>query len=140
MSRHSERPRLLLTLLGVAVVQAVAIGALLLTPALDSRAAHPKPPQAQALSAPRVIEVSELDLLRDEAVLGGSWAAMQLVSTLLDNYERSHDGDDLFEAMQWMERDWPSGQYQDSGIATRVFERHCDHKVLRWHWLCNRGE
>jgi hypothetical protein len=65
---------------------------------------------------------------------------VQLVSTLLDNYERSHDSDDLFEAMLWMERGWPSVLYQDSGISTRVFERHCDHKVLRWHWLCDRGE
>jgi hypothetical protein len=81
-----------------------------------------------------------MDLLRDEAVLGDSWAGVQLVSTLLDNYERSHDSDDLFEAMLWMERGWPSVLYQDSGISTRVFERHCDHKVLRWHWLCDRGE
>jgi hypothetical protein len=140
MSRHFERPRLLLALLGFAIVQALAIGALLLTLALGSRAAPPQPPQAQALSSPRVIEVSELDSLRDDAALGGPWAGVQLVTALLDNYERAHDSDDLFEAMQWIERGWHHGQYQDLGIATRVFERHCDHKVLRWHWLCDRGE
>ena len=96
--------------------------------------------QVQALSAPKVIEPSELDSWRDEALLGGSWAGVQLVTALLDNYERSNDSDNLFEALQWMERSWHTDQYQDSGIATRVFERHCDHKVVRWHWLCDRGE
>lgn len=140
MSRHFERPRLVLALLGFAVIQALAIGALLLAPGMNSRAAQPKPLQAQALYVPRIVEPSELDSLRDEAVLGDSRAGVQLVNTLLANYERSHDSDDLFEAMQWMERGWPSGQYQDSGIPTRVYERYCDHKVLRWHWLCDLGE
>lgn len=150
MSSRFERPGLVRTLLGVAIVQALAIGALLLTPPQDSSAAHTKPPQAQmqmqaqaqaqALSAPKVIEPSELDSWRDEAVLGGSWAGVQLVTALLDNYERSNDSDNLFEALQWMERSWVAGHFQDAGIATRVFERHCDHKVVRWHWLCDQGE
>ena len=72
--------------------------------------------------------------------MGGSGASVQLVGALLDKYERSHDSDALFEAMLWIERGWSSGEYQGSGIATRIFERHCDHKVLRWHWLCDRGE
>jgi hypothetical protein len=140
MFKHFERHRLVLALLGFAIFQALVIGALLLSPALESRAAYLEPPQAQALSEPRIIERLELDSWRNEAVLGGSWASAHLVSALLDNYERSHDSDDLFEAMQWMERGWPSGLYQNSGIATRVFERHCGHKVLRWHWLCDQGE
>ena len=146
MSSRFERPGLVHSLLGVAVVQALAIGALLLTPAQDSRAAHTKSPQAQmqmqvqALSAPKVIEPSELDSWRDEALLGGSWAGVQLVTALLDNYERSNDSDNLFEALQWMERSWVTGHFQDAGIGTRVFERHCDHKVVRWHWLCDQGE
>jgi hypothetical protein len=140
MFRHFERPRLVFTLLGFAGVQAMVIGALLLRPALPSHAAHLEPPQAQALSTPRIVERSELDSWRDEAVMGNSWAATHLISALLDSYERSHDSDDLFEAVQWMERSWPSGLYQNSGIATRVFERYCDHKVLRWHWWCDHGE
>ena len=65
---------------------------------------------------------------------------MQLVGALLDRYERLHDSDDLYEAMQWLDRGWPAIPYQDSLLATRVFDRHCDHKVLRWHWMCDRGE
>ena len=134
------------TLLAVAVVQALAISAILLTPALGSRAAYRPLAQAQlheqpeTLSTARTIERPELDSWRDEAVLGGRWAGVQLVTALLDNYERGHDSDDLFEALQWMARSWHTGQYQDAGIATRVFERHCDHRVLRWHWLCDHGE
>lgn len=88
----------------------------------------------------RLMDISELDSWRNEAVLGGTWAGVQLVSALLDKYERTHESDDLLEAVLWMERGWSFGEYQNSGIATRVFERHCDHKVLRWHWVCDRGE
>ncbi|MCM2253880.1 MAG: hypothetical protein NDJ19_16075, partial [Ramlibacter sp.] len=63
-----------------------------------------------------------------------------LVVQLLDQYDRAGDVNDLFEAVQWMDRQWPAGSFQQSGLATRVFERYCDHKVLRWHWLCDTGE
>ena len=105
-------------------------------PAAATKGAVP----AQASVASRVMEMTELDSWRHEAVLGASWAGVQLVGALLDNYERSHDQNDLFEAVVWMERGWSSGEYQVSGLATRVFERHCENKVLRWHWLCDLGE
>ncbi|MDF2465121.1 MAG: hypothetical protein K0Q43_3356 [Ramlibacter sp.] len=85
-------------------------------------------------------EPSELDLLRDNATLGDPIAGIALVSQLLDRFERNGRGDDLYEAVQWMDRGWADGHYQSSGLPTRVYERHCGYGALRWHWLCDGGE
>jgi hypothetical protein len=42
--------------------------------------------------------------------------------------------------VQWIDRAWRAGYYQRTGLPTRIFERHCAHKVLRWHWLCDGEE
>lgn len=81
MFKHSERLRLALAVLGYFVVQALGIGALLLAPALHSRAADSRPPQAQVSSAPRTAERSEVDLWRDKAAPGGPWADVVPVAT-----------------------------------------------------------
>ena len=140
MSKPSERSRLALTLLCFGAVQALAIGALLLPPP-GAPGASPKSPQRLAAVAPReVFAPSPLDALRDEATLGDREAGPLLVTQLLDAYERTSDTDHLFEAVQWIDRGWSTGSYQQSGAATRVFERYCGHPVLRWHWLCDAGE
>lgn len=83
---------------------------------------------------------SELDALRDNATLGDPIAGIALVRQLLDNFERTGRGDDLYEAVQWMDRSWADGHFQTSGLPTRVFEQYCDYGALRWHWLCEAGE
>lgn len=81
MFKHSERLRLALAVLAYFVVQALGIGALLLAPALHSRAFHSGPAQAQVSSAPRTTERSEVDLWRDKAAPGGPWADLEPVAT-----------------------------------------------------------
>jgi hypothetical protein len=139
MSRPSDHSRLVRGLLGFAAVQAVAIAAMV-APALGSKQWIEAPPRSPAPIQRQLLPASELDILRDGATLGDRTAGPLLVTQLLDNYERTRDTDNLFEALHWIDRGWSAGVYQDSGLASRVFERHCDHKVLRWHWLCSAGE
>lgn len=91
--------------------------------------AHEYPPDAVAL-----------DVLREDTIMGEPRAGLALVGALLDRYESAGNHDDLYEAVQWMDRGWAHGHYQQSGLATRVFERHCTQGAMRWHWLCELGE
>jgi hypothetical protein len=153
MSPSSKHRRLIKSLLGFAAIQAVALAlaamlALTLhgpwargartptpvTPALETAPAIPKPAPAQILGP------SALDNLRVDTSIGDFDAGRLLVASLLDRYDGAGDMNDLFEAVQWIDRGWASGQYQQSGLATRIFERHCGQRVLRWHWLCDVGE
>lgn len=81
-----------------------------------------------------------LDVLREDTIMGEPRAGLALVGALLDRYESGGNNDDLYEAVQWMDRGWAHGHYQQSGLATRVFERHCTQGAMRWHWLCEMGE
>jgi len=81
-----------------------------------------------------------LDVLREDTSMGEPQAALTLVGALLDRYEGAGNDNDLSEAVQWMERGWAEGHYQQSGLASRVFERHCEIGAIRGHWLCDRGE
>lgn len=140
---------LVLTLAGLALTQTVANGVQVLqslshrpqtwSERIEMSAALASPaPDRAALDSLR--DATSLDSLRDAASLGDAFAESRLVTQLLDSYDRSRDSEDLLEAVQWMDRDWDSGAYQQSGLATRVFERYCGHRVLKWHWLCNAGE
>jgi hypothetical protein len=111
----------------------------LLAPVSTSRLPEQPAPVSTA-PLPELLTPAGLDRLREETIMGDPGAGRELVAMLLERYERAGDTDDLFEAVQWMDRGWASGDYQQSGLASRVFERHCGHKVLRWHWLCDRGE
>jgi hypothetical protein len=59
---------------------------------------------------------------------------------LLARYERVGESDDLYEAFQWISRDWSESSFQRDDIVQVALVRHCGHKVLRWHWLCVSGE
>jgi hypothetical protein len=140
MSTRSERVRLPRSLIGFGAVLALALVAVLV---LTLHGSSVGGAQAQAFtpSPPaRILPPSQLDLLRADATIGDLESGRLLITQLLDQYERAGDTDDLYEAVQWMDREWRAGYYQQSGLATRVFERHCGNKVLRWHWLCDRGE
>ena len=81
MFKQSKRLRLALALSVYFVVQALGIGAMLLAPALYSRAVHSRPPQSQVSSAPDIAERSEVNLWRDKAAPGGWWADIVPVDT-----------------------------------------------------------
>jgi hypothetical protein len=140
MSTRSERGRLARALIGFGAVLALALVAMLAL-TLHGPSAGGAQTQAATTALPaRVLPPSELDLLRVDATIGDLESGRLLVAQLLDRYERGGDTDDLYEAVQWMDREWRAGYYQQSGLPTRVFERHCGNKVLRWHWLCDAGE
>lgn len=90
---------------------------------------HECPPDAVAL-----------DVLREDSSMGDPQAAITLVAALLDRHENAGNVQDLIEAAQWMDRGWAEGHYQQSGLASRLFERHCDTEAISGHWLCDRGE
>ena len=150
MCRLFEPSGLVLTLAGLAVAQTVANG----VQVLQSISVRPQTwserveMMSTALASPgrdrpalgALRDATRLDSLRDAASLGDAVAESRLVTQLLDSYERSRDSEELLEAVQWMDRSWDWGEYQQSGLATRVFDRYCDHRVLKWHWLCNAGE
>lgn len=140
----SERWRSPLALPGLAAALALALAAMLSAKTQPESPAPSGGAQQHAVAkAPMVQPVvppSQLDFLRVAATIGDLEAGQLLVTQLLDQYERAGDTDDLFEAVQWIDREWGAGSYQQSGLATRVFERYCTHKVLRWHWLCDVGE
>lgn len=138
-SRRSEQRRLVLLLLGFVAMQVLVMAALL-APSLAGSPPAGKTGPAPAASTSRMTDRSALDPLRSQATMGDGSAGIVLVGALLDNYERAYDSNDLLEAVQWMDRSWATGEYQQSGLASRVFERHCNHKVLRWHSLCDHGE
>ena len=135
----SERRWLALAIAGIALALAPALAwvneprppasAVRIEPAAVAAAAPECPPDPVAL-----------DVLREDTSMGDPRAALTLVGALLDRYEGAGNTDDLYEAVQWMDRGWAGGHYQQSGLATRVFERHCEIGAMRWHWLCDRGE
>lgn len=127
-------------LLGFAAVQVLALASLAALSGYGPPAAGTPGTAATLPPALQRLAVSELDALRVDAAAGDLFAGRLLVAQLLERYEREGDTDHLFEAVQWMDRAWESGEYQLAGLATRVFERHCGQKVMRWHWLCTSGE
>jgi hypothetical protein len=110
--------------MAVAVLLAAMLAAALMM--IDTRAAHPG----------QVV----LDGLRLRAS-GGDWDANRSLTHLLfDRYDRTKDSEDLFEAMLWLDMDWDSPTPEHTRLQSRVFDRYCSHRVLRWHWLCSPGE
>jgi len=138
MYRLSKPSRLVLVLAGLALAQTVADSVVMRS--VSTRAQARTEVEMSAALANPARDRSPLDSLRNAASLGDTFAESQLVAQLLDSYDRSDDSEELLEAMQWMDRHWDSGDYQQSGLATRVFNRYCGHRVLKWHWLCNAGE
>lgn len=137
---RSERWRLPVAWPGPAAVLALAVAAFATSaPPVSPGATAPVQAGRTAPARP-ALPPSELDFLRVNATIGDLESGQVLVVQLLDQYDRAGDVNDLFEAVQWIDRHWPAGSFQQSGLATRVFERYCGHKVLRWHWLCDTGE
>jgi len=72
---------------------------------------------------------------------GGDWPANRsLTRLLLDRFDALHNSDDLFEAMLWLDMDWDSPTAEHFALQERIYKRYCQHKVLRWHWICNPVE
>jgi hypothetical protein len=95
----------------------------------------PAAASARAQPAPR----SALDPLRVDALAGNTDASAELAQRLLTRFERTGEQEDLYEAFQWIARDWDDVAFLRSDLIQRAVE-HCDGPVLQWHWLCVDGE
>jgi hypothetical protein len=81
-----------------------------------------------------------LDTLRIEALQGDVDASEELAQRLLDRFEQTGDEQNLYEAFQWITRDWDQVEFLRTDVIQRAVANHCDGPVLRWHWLCVAGE
>jgi hypothetical protein len=139
MSRLSRPPRLLLALTSFCSGAALASVIVILGAAQAgvSRAPHLA---SVATSLAPLLSRDELDLLRADAVLGNSDASAELAVRLLDRFDADGDKDALYEAVQWIARDWDQPAYVRSTVIDRMVASHCDRPVLQWHWLCGGGD
>jgi hypothetical protein len=101
-----------------------------------SRAAH----QAASPARQDVLNNDALDPVRFEALLGNTEAGAELAARLLDRFESWGARDDLFEAVQWIDRDWDQEPFLRRDVVQRLVLKHCDGPVLRWNWICVAGE
>lgn len=92
--------------------------------------AHSRPP----------LSSDAFEELRWHAALGNPDASGELATRLLDRFDAGSDKDDLYEAVQWIARDWDQPGYVRAGIVDRMVGQHCDRPVLKWHWLCGGGD
>ena len=81
-----------------------------------------------------------LDPLRIDALQGNLDASAELAQRLIDRFEQTREQEDLYEAFQWIARDWDQREFLRTDIIQRAVTHHCGGPVLRWHWLCVAGE
>jgi len=114
----------------------VAVGATLMwavDPGTTVRT-KPGPPLFRSSAA----SSTEVDRLRNDAAVADAFATQLLVSLLLDRYDANGRDDDLYEAIIWIDRNL----YLEENLtlAGRITARYCNHRIVRWHSLCNPGE
>lgn len=78
------------------------------------------------------------DTLRREAASGDERSNLELSSALLDRYDLNGNSDDLYEALEWIDRRWDASG--NAELAGRVVAHYCAQRVAKWHRLCVLGE
>lgn len=81
---------------------------------------------------------SRFDALRNEAASGDDRSNVELTVALLDRYDLAGDSDDLYEALEWMDRRWDVSDHVE--LVGRVLTQYCGQRVAKWHRLCALGE
>lgn len=79
-----------------------------------------------------------LDTLRRDAASGDDRSSLELSAALLDRYDFTGNTDDLYEALEWIDRHWDRSA--DTSLVSRVTSKYCDQRVVRWHRICVAGE
>jgi hypothetical protein len=95
---------------------------------------HP-PPKGGAAS---VAADSRFDSLRREAASGDERANLELSSALMDRFDVTGDSNDLYEALEWIDRRWDVSDHAQQ--VGRIVAQYCGHPVVQWHRLCVLGE
>ena len=81
---------------------------------------------------------SRLDSLRKEAASGDERANLELSSALMDRFDLAGDSNDLYEALEWVDRRWDASDHVE--LVGRIVANYCGHRVVQWHRLCVLGE
>jgi hypothetical protein len=104
-------------------------------------AGHVEPAMKRPLPSTAAASVStdsRFDSLRNEAASGDERSSLQLSSALMDRYDLAGDSNDLYEALEWVDRRWDLSDHVE--LVSRIFTRYCSHRVVKWHRLCVVGE
>jgi hypothetical protein len=93
-----------------------------------------KPPALKRAAALVPAEAGWMESLRGAAARGDQGANLELSIALLDRYDLAGDVDDLYEAMEWIDRRWDLSRHAE--LVQRVVQQYCVQRVVRWHRLC----
>jgi hypothetical protein len=102
---------------------------------------HVEPPIKRPLHSARTASAStdfRLDSLRNEAASGDERSNLELSSALMDRYDLAGDSNDLYEALEWVDRRWDVSDHVE--LVGRIVAQYCGHRVVQWHRLCVLGE
>lgn len=91
-------------------------------------------------SQPDTAAEDDLDTLRHAAAMGDTVSGLQLVQDLVNRYETSGGDDYLYEAMLWIDRFHSSDLIAHSPVIGHLASTRCTHRVVRYHWLCEKAE
>ncbi|MEO8247775.1 MAG: hypothetical protein ABI589_00245 [Burkholderiales bacterium] len=81
-----------------------------------------------------------LEPLRHAAALGDANAGLQLMQALVDRYEARGGNDNLYEAMLWIDRFQSTDLIAHAPLMAHLASTQCTHRVVRYHWLCEKSE
>ena len=81
---------------------------------------------------------SRFDSLRNEAASGDERSNLELSNALMDRYDLAGDSNDLYEALEWVDRRWDVSDHTE--LVSRIVAQYCSHRVVKWHRLCVLGE
>ncbi|MDM0031494.1 hypothetical protein QTI33_04990 [Variovorax sp. J22P271] len=96
---------------------------------------HPVDTRGVPSAAP---DAPRFDALRREAASGDERSNLELTAALLDRYDVAGESDDLYEALEWMDRRWDVSDRTE--LVGRVVANYCGQRVVQWHRLCVLGE
>jgi len=101
---------------------------------LDAATQHRLPERRPA----SVSTDARLDSLRHQAASGDERSNLELSSALMDRYDQAGDSNDLYEALEWVDRRWDVSAHEE--LVGRIVAQYCGHRVVQWHRLCVIGE
>jgi len=97
--------------------------------------AHPVEKGSAVSASP---DTARFTALRREAASGDERSNLELTAALLDRYDIAGESDDLYEALEWMDRRWDVSDHTE--LVRRVVANYCGQRVAQWHRLCVSGE
>lgn len=93
---------------------------------------------AKGAEAPLSGDTFKMNSLRNEAASGNELSNLELTNALLDRYDLTGNSDDLYEALEWVDRRLDGSH--DAELAGRSVERYCNQRVAQWHRICIQAE